>query len=381
MSNLFDCDHPVLPDAKEPIDLDCNVYGILDVEKSLLMQYHFEDLLYMIGRNEFIMGHIGHKRAEDYRYSRWCGTLEEAYHDRLTLKMNECLLKKKDDIIQAIDQESLPAEDKDFLMYYLYFTLYQKDLNSDTTHQSQTLRLSKSIFETSKDSMKLDFVKKYSTYVKSTSYLGLGFRLGISVPFLSNSIRSEFTSFPGLNFGGHVNVYRFFIEAAANISGLRSKKEYNWVGIDYPIGYRFDFQSANLNFGYRFFLTDRLTIAPTIGRLFTVVRSRVSIDEEAGSSFPAREFKIRSNIFGGFLEFDLDSRFSNSIQNGRRRPLKDYAASVFVGFHYTNYYLDSEYLNFQGGSYLLSIGIIGQFQGIQYKNHLEPHKKVQYLGD
>lgn len=381
MSNLFDCNNPQLPIPNEPIKLDCEVYGYWDVEKSLLLQHDFQGLLNTIERNEFGMDHILHKRQENGTMNRWCGLAEMVSNDRLTIKMNQCLTDNKDKIFQAIEQDDHHSSgDKEFLRYYFNFMLYQLDLIKDTTHQSEVLRLSKSIFESSKDSAKVNFVKKYSTYNKVTSSFGVGFKLGATVPLFSNSIRSEFTSVPSLNFGAHINIYRIFVEASVNLSTLKTKSEYNWVGVYYPTGTWFDFQSINLNLGYRFSLSDRFTFAPTVGRLFTDVRTRISLEEDELSTTPARSFKIVSTNFGGYIEFDIDSRFSNSIQKNKKRPLKDYAFSIYAGYHYTFYDLDSEYLNFKGGSSIISVGLIFQFQGLVYKNYLEPHKKVQYKG-
>lgn len=381
MSNLFDCNNPQLPTPNEPIKLDCEVYGYWDVEKSLLLQYDFQGLLNTIERNEFGMEHILHKRQENGTTNRWCGLAEMVSNDRLTIKMNQCLADNKDKIFQAIGRDDhLSSDDKEFLRYYVNYMLYQQNFIKDTTLQLEVLRLSKSIFETSMDSSQVNFVKKYSTYNKVTSAFGVGFKLGITVPLFSNSIQSEFTSVPGLNFGAHLNIYRFFIEASRNISALKTKNEYDWVGVHYPIGTWFDFQTVNINFGYRFSLSDRFTFAPTVGRLFTDVRTRISLEEDEFLTTPARSFKILSTNIGGYIEFDIDSRFSNSIQKNKKRPLKDYALSIYAGYHYTFYDLDSEYLNFNGGSSIISVGLIFQFQGLVYKNYLEPHKKVQYKG-
>lgn len=381
----FSCEDPVIPKIDKVLDSDdCSLIGLHDIEKSLLLQRNFSGLIdFIIEKEQYFINANDERRQVSNEYQRrtWCGEIEDySKRDDLTISMENCMIDKKEQIFNDLLSADLKPVEKDFIRYFYYFTLYQSKQRLDTTYQMPSLRYAKKVFNVENDTLLKPFVEKHSTYLKDVSRVGVGAHIRGGLPIFNDELNEGFSSMPFLNFGFHLSVSRFFVEFSRLESNIRTAKEYSWNGLDFKPSSRFDFNGFNFNFGYRFYLGDRVTIAPMLGKVFAKIQSPPVWTDEDGLTNQARAFTISTFSYGAHIEFDLFNSFSSPVTRTFKNRLKKEAISLVLSYQSTPFNYQDSLIQFSGISNNLSIGILWHFQTLKYINYLEPGKKIQYKG-
>lgn len=328
-----------------------NRYYINPMEKEwvFLITNQFDSLLTTIQRNESFLSLINIKRAayhedvpEEYK------SVIPVVEDRFNKQLSRQIYNERSYIQNAINTSDLSDEDKDFLNYFLIFTIHQIKI-CDDDHQKETFKLGQEFIEKYEDSKYKRFIEKYSSTFKTWSNSGWEYVLKGNTYRFTGGLGEHLS--PTLLAGFQLSYTKKKWYFSGTISFGRNRAEKGFFHhILLEENRRFNTMSAGFSVGNHVLLLEKWTVTPYIGLNLDVLSPQPFAFESAGS-LNLRSIPGVGPKFGASLDFSVPKEECNKSgvsQMEERKKSRIFRLDLsyhIPGFHRTVDDLSGGYFN------------------------------------
>lgn len=321
----------------------------MEKEWAYLITNQFDSLLITIERNETFLSLINIKRAayhedvpEEYK------SVVPVVEDRFNKQLSRQIYNERSYIQNAISNSKLSEEEKDFLNYFLIFTIHQIKI-CDDSHQKEAFQSGQEFLKNYEDSKYRRFIEKYSSTFKTWGNSGWEYIVKGNTYRFTGGLGEHLT--PSLLAGLQLSFTKRQWYFSGTISFGRNRAEKGFFHhIMLEENRRFNTMSAGFSVGNHVLLLEKWTVTPYVGINLDVLSPQPFAFESAGTlnlrSIPGLGPKLGASIdFTVPKEECNKSGFSQAEERRKSRIFRLDLSYHIPGFNRTVDELSGGYFN------------------------------------